>query len=211
MFEEEKYLKIYLSHPITKIRKLLFGRKIQKAEKEIEPIAQITKTLSEKCICFFPTTIDELRFNEKNHSSRWQEDFYKNKANILYTHPIMNDYLPYSKKRFNERLKLKRKEEFQISLKHLFYVINRQVGVRDKMMVEQSDMLIVYRPYLGGYLSGGVEQEIKYLKKLKPSKNKKLGIIYFPDEDYNDTKIEQIVINILDFLDERNGFVCLNT
>lgn len=207
IFEEDKYKKIYLSHPISKIRSLLFNKDFSEADKQTVPITHITKYLSERSICFFPTTIDEYRLDaDKNpiiHSKRWEETFYEADNNaLLYVSPGTKNFLPYNEiqleKIFNED------SDRTIQLRYLlaYYLkdVTKQIGIRDKILVEQSDAIFVSRPYLNGRISDGVKTEIEYITRLYSEKDKKLGIVYFPEEDKNDTKVYQIKEGLTTFL-----------
>jgi hypothetical protein len=100
----------------------------------------------------------------------------------------------------------KKQIELHYLLNHFLNEVSKQVGIRDKMLVEQSDALFVSRPYLNGRISDGVKTEIKYIKKLHPAK-KKLGIVFFPEEDYRDTQIYQVKEGLPAFLYETKMFI----
>lgn len=218
-FDSNKYLKIYLSHPISKIRSLLFQKKSAEANSQIDPITHITHFLSERSICFFPTTIDEYRLDaetiEIKHSQRWEEQIYlRNNSAILYIPPNNSGYLPYSETvlsaiiqpRVNNVTTDRKRIQLHHLLNHFLKEVSKQIGIRDKMLVEQADVLFVSRPYLNGRISDGVKTEIEYIKKLHPDKNK-LGIVYFPKEDYKDTQIFQVREGLPAFLYESKMFV----
>jgi hypothetical protein len=217
VYEDKNYLKIYLSHPITKIRDLLFAKDFSEAENQVKPISHITNYLSERSICFFPTSIDELRLDadtpDTRYSQRWEEKKYlKEEIKVLYASTKQKTYLPYSEEQISKILdtdvysegksekeinieteeKKRKKLQFHHLLNHFLKEVNKQVGIRDKMLVEQSDAIFVTRPYLNGKISHGVQTEIDYIKKLHPNHNEKLGIIFFPEEDHKDTKVYQV-------------------
>jgi hypothetical protein len=205
IFEKEKYYKIYVSHPITKIRELLFNNSFKEAQDEINPIKDMINLLSQHTICFFPTAIDEfrLRIKEGNlqYSGRWMESDYSTVNNDLLFIPNPNKkHLPYSKDSLapytdplsTPTVEEKKKIQMDFVIESLLHELNEQIGIRDKMLVEHCDFLYVYRPYLNGKISTGVKREMDYIKMIKPTSGEKLGIVFFPEEDYKETKISQV-------------------
>jgi hypothetical protein len=207
IFENDAKYRIYLSHPISKIREQLFAKKVVKAREEMEPITSLSRLISTHAIGFFPTTIDEFRLRVENngtvkYSERWEESIYQNGTDtILFTPNPETKHLPYSEealKPYYQKKNGKSKRQTELKRSQLQFIVdsflkelNSQVGIRDKILVEQSHALFVYRPYLKGRISTGVQTEIEYIQKIRPNDSKKLGIVYFPKDDYDDVKLYQ--------------------
>lgn len=210
----------YLSHPISKIRELFYKKQIQEAELEIQKINKLTENLSEETICFFPTSIDELRLkiNEDHnieHSIRWYEKGYsKERDNILFIPTKNKNYIPYNEININklntsDEVDEKIKTNLVYTLSYYLNQVKNQVGIRDKILVEQSNALFIYRPYLNGRISRGVNTEIQYAKVLYARDDNtkiKFGLIYFPEEDKIDTKIYQLILGIKSFIKDCEYF-----
>lgn len=162
--------KVYLSHPITEIRRLEANGNAKEATKVREEIADISDRLSSNFTTFLPTTIDEFIIKEKPTMSgktkiyypalekRWNVDQYKTRNESLYT----NSGFTYINKLWKENASVKIDKKISNLLEALSASISDQVTIRDYTLVEQSDMLVVYRPVFNGNASGGVKQEFNY-------------------------------------------------
>ena len=211
----EKSKTVYLSHPITEVRRLQKDKKTSKqAEDIINEINDISKELTLQFTAFLPTTIDEYRINystseidrsnEKtkkkfkvqqndyffNLTERWDCQKYnnKNERNLIYRQSRFNDTNTFWK---SERPIVIEQETSHL-LAALSDIISDQVTVRDYILTEQSDFLVLYRPLFNGNPSKGVKKELEYFKKMKKDDNKDCYIfIYCPEEDTNDFYIRQ--------------------
>ncbi len=177
----EKQPSAYLSHPITEVRRLERKKEFDKANEIKTEITQIAEFLSSRFISFLPTTIDEYRIDFDKEDvvengdvvekktyypvlrPRWEEDIFKRPTNLLYTHsgfPDLNEL--WLKKRCKEK-----NEAINQLLTALADIISDQVTVRDYSLVEQSEVLVLYRPIFNGNASGGVMEEFNYFLSLK--------------------------------------------
>jgi len=228
IFEREKYKTVYLSHPISKMRRMYWRGELAQADQEIMPITEYTNELTQAdgSICYFPTSIDEFRFKVDEAgmslilSKRWQQEFYEKKQlDILYVHPLeefdsqAKNYLPFYtqiEKNFagitDEQIKKQWLFQVNLLMKHIL----DEIGIRDKVLVEQSEFILVYRPYLEGRISGGVEEEIIYKSALNPNL-KSHGAVFFPVEDKRDFQTMQLKEVFIDTFRKRDaGFRFLN-
>ena len=204
---KKSFKTVYLSHPITEVRRLEKKNKIEEVGAIKNEINKISNSLTQAFTTFLPTTIDEYRiFNApsttgiKNENAkvfkavltdRWDPDKYK----------IQNDFL-FKISGFNEKNNLWRKiEEIKDDqldagtnylLSNLANFIKDQVTTRDYSMVEQSEILVIYRPLFNGNKSSGVEQEFQYYKSLKEKNDMYHCFIYCPLKDTYKFYTEQL-------------------
>ncbi|WP_339609465.1 hypothetical protein [uncultured Planktosalinus sp.] len=200
----EDYKKVYLSHPITEVRRLEKKGDSQEVEKIMSEINEISEKLSYQHTTFLPTTIDEYRIYFKiadegdskiyfeKLTERWDAKKYKDPKDILYNKSGFNDV---------NALWIKNIEDVSTDntsmntlLEVLSDLISDQVSIRDYALVEQSDILIIYRPLFNGNASGGVKEEFRYFKKLKVDTNRDiLCFIYCPQIDIEKYYARQLV------------------
>jgi len=196
--------RVYLSHPISEVRRLEAAGKAEQAEKIKTEIAEISKQLEKIYVPLLPTTIDELRILKKDGeftyglTPRWDEELYNGRnTEILFLKPDNKSTKAY----FGEvELNDKQEEVYQELIKAFFDRIAKQVSSRDKKMVEQCEVLFVYRPCFNGNMSNGVLAEINYYHKLmEESPDAKVCLIYCPKKDQDDLKITAIENEIKKF------------
>jgi uncharacterized protein (UPF0335 family) len=191
VFNEENK-KAYLSHPITEVRRL---------EKEKNPLADeikkeidiLNESASQTFTTFSPTTIDEYRIlneikfdeqkkiNKKVYYSvltkRWDQEKYIKEGAFLYW---PSGFSGKNQLWEEDKSNITRiDDEINQLLATLSDLISDQVTTRDYTIVEQSDIIIIYRPFFNGNASGGVQEEFRYFKTL----GKDLVFIYCPVED----------------------------
>jgi hypothetical protein len=192
VFKAAASKKVYLSHPITEVRRL---------EKENDPLAvsikkeiyDLEQDISASFTAFSPTTIDEYRIlnktvvdtdgdSKKNYYSiltpRWNEDKYKSEGDSLYRPSGFADINSLWQPA-NEQSSIILDDEINQLLDALANRISSQVTTRDYTLVEQSDLLVIYRPLFNGNASGGVQEEFRYYYEL----GKNDCFIYCPWED----------------------------
>jgi len=162
----EKFRKVYISHPITKVRMKALAEGIPLPEHpDAKEIEEFKETISRKCkdlILFSPTTIDELIVDAKgemkiviDYADRWPHS--KDTIHKDYKYPInLADELfdrllyPTSETVLNKG--------YMNVVRNL---IQTQIESRDMAYVTQSDFLIAYRPTMYGELHMGVDMEVR--------------------------------------------------
>lgn len=203
---------VYFSHPISEVRRLEKNGDTSTANEVRLQMDDFSKKIIEKFATFLPTTIDEYRiqsidkkitgrrklnYNLKqrkpitsilNYVSvlgpRWESEKYSSPHNIFFetvTVDSINDL-------WSENLPQKRDANLSNLLKALKSRISGQVTVRDYILVEQSDILVVFRPIYNGNLSGGVKEENDYYNMLSKveafqKKGRDRVYIYCPKKD----------------------------
>jgi hypothetical protein len=177
-------------------------------------ITQISVLLTGIYTTFLPTTIDEyrIRFNVDGSkvpnyipalSKRWEEKLYKSSSDIIYIDSGFDD--TNSLWHNIDSIPVDINESISHLLEALATYISHQVTTRDFSMVEQSDILIIYRPIFNGNASGGVRQEFNYYLRLKNDTDKdKECYIYSPKEDLEKYYIKQFELKIKDELKMEN-------
>lgn len=216
----EDFLSAYLSHPITEVRRLEKRKETEQADAIRNEITQISEFLSLKFTAFLPTTIDEYRidFDTKKAATngetvevktyypvlrnRWEEDIYKKPSNYLYVHSgftNLNDLWKQNRPR-------KKDEALSYLLTVLADIVSDQVTVRDYSLVEQSEVIVLYRPLFNGNASGGVLEEFNYFLTLKMVGTKApFCFMYCPPEDIDKFYCKELKLKIDDELKEQKG------
>lgn len=180
----KNYRKVYVSHPITMVRKLAEekGVPLNRFPDALE-IEEFKRLLEAKCrdlIVFSPTSVDELILRRPKPSTEKSEEREGGEKGVeeeplietritrevRWPHPDgLHDY-PYpvdlADKGFNNYL-------FPVDstvknpgyLKVVRSLVEAQIESRDLAYVTQADMVVAYRPRMYGALHSGVETEIK--------------------------------------------------
>lgn len=217
IYESDSKQTLYFSHPITIPRQQLeMGRK-DFAYPIMNEIKELSEYLSSKYICFLPTTIDELRIKADIDNvgtkhfvyglkERWEKDTYENhNTHILFSLPNNNS----NPKRIPFGEETQQNDTVPYLLEVLFRVIDRQVSIRDKKLVEQCKVLFIYRPGFLAYLSKGVRLELEYYQLLNRTQKDRINcFIYYPYTDQNELKIKYTEIEINDIL--KDGIIHLD-
>lgn len=215
----------YLSHPISEVRRLEMQGKWDEADKIRSEITELSEYLTTGFTTFLPTSIDEFRIVNKkvilkdangepveekhfySHlSQRWDRDNYLNPKNILYKNSEFHDendlWEKYNPEMHDEL------EVDQVSnqlLTALADVISDQVSTRDYTLVEQSNVLIIYRPFFNGNPSGGVKEEFNYYQILQNDlKNPVKCFIYSPQLDIDNYYIKEFNTRIKGYIDSKD-------
>jgi adenylate kinase len=128
------YPKAYLSHPITHVRR---------NREAVQEIMGFAKKLREVATVFEPTTIDESIISNVTITKemRW---------------PTETDLDQYP-------IELKKEEVEEVTARNPITkrdLIQDQIMKRDYRYIQQSDMVVAYRPNYGGTLSKGVLSEV---------------------------------------------------
>ena len=199
----EDYPTAYVSHPISEVRRLEKSSNPHAADVIKNEIEDLSEYLQANFTTFLPTTIDEYRVksetvirtlpngetrNEKSYfpvlTKRWQEEIYQNPQDILFQASGFND----TNSLWHQAKPNKLNTEVSHLLSVLVDTISGQVSTRDYSMVEQSDLIIIYRPLFNGNGSSGVLEEFNYFRTLKSDTNKDESscFIYCPQSDIND-------------------------
>jgi len=182
----------YLSHPISSIVK---GVQPRPSGFYLELNKFIEQVLAKKNrILFIPDTIDEKRIRQGNAPGQYFPELSEG-----WPLPFSNEWLfvplPADVKRINPLNPANfdvqgAGEGFQaavsVLLKALLEKISTQINSRDLTLVEQSkDGIILYRPYWGAVIPGGVEEELKYNSDLATDYGEKSrrAIIITTNED----------------------------
>ena len=155
----------YVSHPITDVRD---DQDFHKAVNDLATALAHSGLVAPLC----PTAIDELRFvqQREDHTdvflptldTRWP---YGTTSDILFcppSDPNMNPIDP------DGGIAAGDGERFVISglLEALKDAMSSQVNARDRELVEQASLIVVWRPYYRGNLSQGVAEEIWHRNSL---------------------------------------------
>lgn len=204
---------MYLSHPISEVRRLEKAGRKQDADLIMNEISHISTELSFHFTTFLPTTIDEFRISsniikeggaEKREfhphlTPRWEADKYLSQNEILYINSNFSDV--------NElwQATIPEKTDYEINqlLAALADVITDQVTTRDYTLVEQSDLIVLYRPIFNGNASRGVQEEFHYYTALqKDRENPSVCFIYCPQEDIDQYYIKEFNERMLHHLHE---------
>ncbi|MBX3267650.1 MAG: hypothetical protein KF831_13200 [Acidobacteria bacterium] len=204
--------KVYISHPISEIRRLKREGEDSRADQMISSIEELEKFSSGTMVGFLPTTTDELRIDydldEKKEqifkpslTERWAAKHYAESENRLHIPPIESE---------NDQVKLWRDEgdssdETKTLLRELADRIGKQITTRDYKLVEQSDCLLVFRPCFNGNPSQGVLNEIEYHAKLveRYRRLSKPCFVYNPIEDQKDLFIRYLESTIDESINTR--------
>ncbi|MCE4612340.1 MAG: hypothetical protein F7C07_00700 [Desulfurococcales archaeon] len=160
----KRFRKVYVSHPITKVRKKSreMGTPINsfKDSLEIEEFKQILEKECGDLIIFSPTTIDEAIYDEYSRiktiitrNDRWPhpvETLHEYEYPIDLSGPEFTEYLYPAEETIKNPGYLKLLQE----------IIENQIESRDYAYVSQADFIIAYRPTMYGEEHRGVEAEI---------------------------------------------------
>ncbi len=161
---------VYVSHPITEIRRLRLRGLGNEAQRLVNDLAGLVARLGATCVVFEPTAIDELRFRagadgvlRGNLTDRWP--FVGDERQLAYDRPsgVSSDWS------FPVGWDADGRNEIANTplLKRLAQAIGRQIGARDHWLVEQSAAVVCYRPLFEGHVSGGVKEELRHIARVK--------------------------------------------
>lgn len=166
----EEKVPIYVSHPITEPRRLEQTEDVHLVDEFKDEIAQISDELihSSTYAPVLPTAIDELRINRTDDTyvpllqQRWPtpnrtllQDPSPDNVNPLDPCNDYNNWNDGSKNAISELLAV------------LADGIGKQISSRDRKLVEQCPVLVVWNPYFNGRTSGGVAQEVEHLERMR--------------------------------------------
>ncbi|MGA2285152.1 MAG: hypothetical protein ABSG55_02625 [Dehalococcoidia bacterium] len=198
---------VYLSHPISDPKSMLHSGRASEASTVIGDIQAIADKLRSGLIVFEPTSIDEARFDHQVTLSdgrtapfpvlgeRWPlaaEERY-----LLFTPPHgdpANDFGEQWTERAREIRDAARdgrptsyENELTSSyglLAILRDAILRHINLRDHKLIDQSNWLVVYRPFFLGRLATGVQEEVMYHDRLvRGGKREQPCLVLHPPAD----------------------------
>ncbi len=205
---------LYISHPITILRHDLdFQRDVQSLGAELlraELPAPIT-----------PTSIDELRLaatgsgSERRYhprlTQRWlPEDAYleTHAGDLLFEPPRNLGLNPLDP---DQALGADADEFLSGLLLNLVDSLNAHIASRDRTLVEQASLLIVWRPLLKGILSQGVKAEIEHRNSLRQHRLLPADgtpcFVYSPDADLADFRLNALLEALRQRARHRSGAV----
>lgn len=170
---------LYISHPITEVRRLRAHKKFVEADALVGGISETVEDLATDFVVLEPTTIDELRF----------VDFVRNRAPISGK---LTDRWPFHvegretcwskpdtpRTRYHFPVGWDADDRGEVdgsrpAVREFIESIERQISARDHWLVEQSDFLVCLRPIFEGHASGGVRNELEHIKTLRAFRSKK--------------------------------------
>lgn len=184
---------VYLSHPITELRAgidsddetaVLTARTINRLYDVLQA--------SENCVVFAPTTIDELRFADVPGALSGAGGLMLKRWPLLCDSADSLLYAPSSPGGLDLDQVFREASEptsavLLETLKVLRNAILQQISFRDRVLVDQSDGLFLWRPYYGGRLSTGMYAELEHLVALqkKDPENSRFAVIHVgPQEEW---------------------------
>jgi len=166
---------LYLSHPISAIRKQAMGERLSAFYAELNNFIQEVLKY-ENMILFIPDTIDEYRIKIDSVSGNYVPELLDGWL-IPYPDDLICEHLPLKLREVNplnpnnflfSTADGGTKSAISSILNMLSLRIKDQVNARDHTLVEQGvDGVLVYRPYWAASFPHGVEEEMKYNYDLK--------------------------------------------
>ena len=183
LFEDKPV--VYLSHHITFPRELLGLGQLDDAKSLIDEISEFARCLRSKVTLFEPTTIDEARFSRIDLldtkkplpalSQRWsmpvtdpRDMLYDSPQAAVGDEPLFgqewrDDALAYlSNRNALTPAEVSNIEHAAQLLMFLDDEIRHQINARDHALVEQSQFVAAYRPWMRGQSAGGVRKELQH-------------------------------------------------
>lgn len=212
---------VYFSHPISEVRRLETRKEFDKASTIKKQIFQLSNYLNAGFSAFLPTTIDELRILNNigvvpnaqgkdkiirnfypSLTERWEQEKYRQPENIFYSETGFNDSNSLWKKDFNIDASNIDEVINQLLAALVDFIID-QVSTRDYTLVEQSDVLVIYRPLFNGNTSGGVLEEFDYFNHFQDDlENPVACFIFCPQKDINAFYVKELNNRILSEIEE---------
>ncbi len=174
---------LYLSHPISVLRAVWNSDSTEEERDRAAPLLQhiteLTRGLRNHFAVIEPTTIDELRFAGTSLGPRWP---HSRSGDLLWTSP--NTGLLEQWEKLPEFVGPELREKAGGVVDSVTEEIARQVNARDHQLVEQSDTLSLYRPYISGAMSKGMRAEIWHYSRLRRLQLRNAPAYgYHPEED----------------------------
>lgn len=189
--------RVYISHPITQPRRNSTRKsRSLKEDPIIEELALLVSGLGEYA-CISPTGIDEFRF--ASVTRRYGHSFRKRSlrdGSLSDRWPLMGElddlvfpseaeeWIDYGKHLLKLQCNsLENQIHVDSAINQIENLIELQVGIRDHLIVANSDAILIFRQYYQGAKSQGVSRELdhwKYIVLDDPSKNA-LYIFYHDD------------------------------
>lgn len=198
---------IYLSHPISEIRRLSREGLTDFAKAAIDEIQSLTEKLldSPYLVPFVPTSIDEFVVERRDGnyypklSERWP---FRSDLALFTSPPEGSPKNPLDPLGALEELQKDKSASPTISaaLELLTDWILAQISSRDRKLVEQCKAIVVFRPYYNGVDSKGVTAEIDHRNSLVSFKQAKQGerrcVVLASPDDMTKFRINRLVEEI---------------
>ncbi|MEW6686577.1 MAG: hypothetical protein AB1393_10290 [Candidatus Edwardsbacteria bacterium] len=182
----------YFSHPITEPRQMIKKGLVDEAERIIAQCQELVNHIKSDFTVMEPATVDELRMWPETGKlyKRWSKGT-RTRDDLLWAEPEPAErpghyVFPYG---WNEDDRdLIPNEKNASLLKHFIEQVTAQVNTRDHKLVEQSDIVIAFRPLYKGKIATGVQEELHHIGRLrelnlKIDEGKPTAIICCPKED----------------------------
>lgn len=201
----EKLKIMYLSHPISDVRKTSYPRLPHFYTELNEFIRKISRL--DNVVLFIPDTIDEKRIKKDKSSEEyrpellngWPLPFSITECLFIPHLPHLQKINPLNPRDFDYASSSK---ELQSAISHLLrvldYKITTQINARDRTLVEQSrNGIVLYRPYWNGIISSGVEEELKYNRIIREEyKQARKAFLLTTEEDVGKLCIRRLFTEI---------------
>jgi hypothetical protein len=184
---------VYISHPITQARQ---------DEEFIGEIRQLTEGLAARrfLVPISPTSIDELLIKGSKDSmlepcltERWP---FGAEREILFKTPYEAEANPLDPDGVicGDSTHAQSVHGLLLTLED---AMRAQIASRDRLLVEQASALIVWRPFLSGRMSGGVQDELSHRNRLIeheviPADGSPF-YVYDPEMDHAKTRVMKLV------------------
>ncbi|MBU1318807.1 MAG: hypothetical protein KKH67_06365, partial [candidate division Zixibacteria bacterium] len=181
ILEHDSIAVVYVSHPITQVRRLMKSKRSDEANAIKSQIAELIKELingkEDIVTAVFPTSVDELIIQKEEGSAicapvldeRWPLMFECDK--LMYVKPELLPQNPldiegtYYGADGSLKLDALDKDLYAVSTlinDVLRPTIANHIDSRDHYLVDQCDAICVFRPYFDGNYSTGVSEEIEH-------------------------------------------------
>ncbi|MYD28905.1 MAG: hypothetical protein F4X03_08355 [Dehalococcoidia bacterium] len=177
---------VYLSHPISEIRRLFAAGQRSEAVEFVRNMQSHVSRLCGSATVIEPTAVDEWRFADgsANLSPRWP--FGPDERDLLYVPPgpLQPAAVPFAfPAGWNEDERDVLAAGDAVAL--LQKAIERQINARDHTLVEETDRIACYRPLFNGNASRGVEEELRHFAGLVRLglRNGQTSVVLMRDED----------------------------
>lgn len=198
--------KAYLAHSISQVRRLESkgADDAARAKSYKDDLESLAAELRQKIVLFEPTTIDEYRLVNVGKSDdprylpvlteRWPQP---REDEILWTAPGSTDSsFGHEPRHWTDEtgdLKLQgkldkettqRMDAIQPLTTAFAEQLRKQLNARDHKLVEQSDLVVGFRPFFDGHTASGVQEELEFHDKLaKVGDCRMAAIIFHPSPD----------------------------
>jgi hypothetical protein len=208
LYDGDRRRTAYLSHHISELRRMQYKSVDEKriATEMIRRIQALARELRDSATLFEPTTIDEARFDYKffladgeliipRLGERWPPA--SDESELAWVAPL--DSVPEFGREWKTKseeltarsptqpLTVAERAELGVASALVQALVDKvisQINSRDHFLVEHSDGIVVYRPYLLGHEAGGVKEELQHHHRLvRAGISRATAVILHPAED----------------------------